>query len=658
MSPDRNGAHMSGESQPDAEPDFLDDDFILEDIAAKNEGLDQLFEMPDIAKAKPAASSEPDSDDMLFTDHSQGVVPTEKFEGGRAFSETERSGWTGDGLDLEAVGVPTEEPDFGAADAEILAGAEASFTEELDSLLQSGDDFALDSDKELEVVDSGDGISEFEQSGPFVIDDGEGAWQEAAPAAAAAELGVPLEPELSAEVDGEAEPGWEPLAPTTVDELSEVDEVARSGDDLVVATADADDADAEDGYREQESTAQGARMRRPALVGVGAAEQEGHDIYPADEGAGVIGARGHHGRVGRARRVGRMLIALAASLMIVSAGAVVVLRPEWVGLQRTPERMQQAQIARPVVAVSVATPSLPKGPSSVPAPTQPEPVPTVVKQPAPTQPEPVPTVVEQPAPTQPEPVPTVVEQPAPTQPEPVPTVVEQPVPTPTDPALLVVVSAPAPDSMGEQWPVPVASGATGSATAAAPDSPARLLRLSEELLMGEREEVPRRGKAADGVMPGSRAFAQLHNGNYFIGSVKSVDAERLTLRVETGEVTLAVAGIARLTELGSADYAELQKVTSGFVRLTNNNRLVGGILSHIADDHVVLEFRSNRVMLPRSAIGQVVQGEDDASVRLDTTLEEDNWLRRLIERQLGSGTGVAPPAKAAPAPTGGARTPR
>ena len=59
---------------------------------------------------------------------------------------------------------------------------------------------------------------------------------------------------------------------------------------------------------------------------------------------------------------------------------------------------------------------------------------------------------------------------------------------------------------------------------------------------------------------------------------------------------------ARLTELGSSDYEQLQKAASGFVRLTNNNRLVGGILSHIADDHIVLEFRSNRVMLPRSAL--------------------------------------------------------
>jgi hypothetical protein len=148
-------------------------------------------------------------------------------------------------------------------------------------------------------------------------------------------------------------------------------------------------------------------------------------------------------------------------------------------------------------------------------------------------------------------------------------------------------------------------------------------------------------KAMDGVMPGSRAFAQLHNGNYFIGKVKQIAAETITLRVETGEVTLATAEIAQLTRLGTTDYDELQKATKGFVRLTNNNRLVGGILSRIADDHIVLEFRSNRVMLPRSAIGEIVSGTSSVSkVRLGTTTEEDSWIRALAERELGTGQGA------------------
>ena len=96
-----------------------------------------------------------------------------------------------------------------------------------------------------------------------------------------------------------------------------------------------------------------------------------------------------------------------------------------------------------------------------------------------------------------------------------------------------------------------------------------------------------------------------------------------------------------MTRLGSTDYDELQKATKGFVRLTNNNRLVGGILSRIADDHIVLEFRSNRVMLPKSAIGEIVQGkEEDGKIRLGTTTEEHSWVRSLAERELGTGQGA------------------
>jgi hypothetical protein len=120
-----------------------------------------------------------------------------------------------------------------------------------------------------------------------------------------------------------------------------------------------------------------------------------------------------------------------------------------------------------------------------------------------------------------------------------------------------------------------------------------------------------------------------------------------------------VEAIARLTELGSVDYEELQRVTSGFVRLRNNNRLVGGILSNIADDHVVLEFRKNRVILPRSLVGEVVQGESESAIRIDTTSEEDDWLRRLAEREVGAGAnGAAPAPVPAPAPAPGDRSPR
>ncbi|MFK7742575.1 MAG: hypothetical protein AB8H80_19850 [Planctomycetota bacterium] len=179
--------------------------------------------------------------------------------------------------------------------------------------------------------------------------------------------------------------------------------------------------------------------------------------------------------------------------------------------------------------------------------------------------------------------------------------------------------------------------------APAAQEPKPLARFGDGLLVGEQGAIDGQVQAMDGVAAGSRAFAQLHNGNYFIGQVKSVAGRTITLRVKEGEVTLHSDDIAQLTQLGSSDYDELQRVTKGFVRLTNNNRLVGGILSKIADDHVVLEFRRNRVMLPKSLVGEIVSGEQDNNkVRLGTTVEEDDWVRDLAERELGTGRGAEP----------------
>ena len=236
-------------------------------------------------------------------------------------------------------------------------------------------------------------------------------------------------------------------------------------------------------------------------------------------------------------------------------------------------------------------------------------------------------------------------------------------PATTTPATNTPVTSNTPD---EAWPVvrttkeaPVVAKAT------------ELARFGDGLLVGDlSKNGGRNTEMIDGVMPGSRAFAQLHNGNYFIGQVKQVAETTITLRVETGEVTLATGDIAQLTRLGSADYEQLQKATKGFVRLTNNNRRIGGILSRIADDHVVLEFRSNRVMLPKSAIGEIVSGDrDESKVRLDTTSEEDSWVRQMVRRQIGTGQGAEteaggsqlqssvpgnarPPSSAKPAPSG------
>lgn len=681
---------MSGASERN-DDDFLDDDFVIEDLAGKNDDLDQLFTAPPAKPARPAGAppaegAEADADDLLFTDHTQGLRPSEEFAGRTPFHEQSASQWTGDGLELEEVGVPPE-PGAAAepADPQLVA-AEERFTEELDTLLRTEEEFAVDSDSELELVDgttAGDGISEIEQSGPFVLDDGEGAWQEdgedaaepqtvgagaddgqEAPFAEAAELDGEALVAQRLDDDATAEPGWEPLPSANVDQLAEVGEVARVDEEPAPVAESA-----------------------PADL----AEVEGHEIYAEEAAAPVL--------IGpRPGKRGGMLRLLVAAVLLLGASAAVVLRPEWLGLRIEPERLPQARIDRPKVEIDRPAPVVPKpqpgevlvqrdpkagaqgaggatdpvavvpvpttnpGEPSAPSPNEPfeatpAPGPTAVPvavpngQPATGQPvavQPAPVDAPMPLPVQPT-VPDVTPDPTPpvaVQPEPSPPtgVGGEPLPVPPSgdpiastgtPGLPVVVSAPSDKPEGEAgWPVAKASPSVPSGTGAP-----RLVRVGDDLMLGEHVTPGARAGVVDGVMPGSRAFAQLHNGNYFIGSVKCVGADTITLKVGEGEVTLRTLEVARLTELGSSDYEQLQKAASGFVRLTNNNRLVGGILSHIADDHIVLEFRSNRVMLPRSAIGQVVQGDGDEGVRLDTTREEESWVKRLAERQLGTGQG-------------------
>ncbi|MFT4840064.1 MAG: hypothetical protein ACI8UD_001184 [Planctomycetota bacterium] len=806
---------MTDSSHSNDDADFLDEDFVIEDLVGKNDDLEDLFDEPAhpehdstdvdeefdaeaVAETAEQPAPEPDEDDMLFSDHTEGSEEPDEFEK-PVFAEDGTNDWDGDNLDLESVGVPgtTIESEEEAADPQ-FEEAEESFAAELDSLLHEEEDFALDSEADLEFVnladEVNDGISEFEQSGPFVLDDGDDLWADelaeassetpgeapgeflveasgddtsidAAPADRAptyeelmqqleavgaqdgfedVELGRTDEPEaeftlanddecdsFDLEVDAtdeegvlpeqsieeegitlvsagdqmvadafgeghtnasdgpisgddevaadaaegefedenletmpllnaaafadgsvEGEAGWEPLPTTSMDELSEVDEVQRTDDEEQYDVS---------GYEEDEPESldeQGNESYSEEYAGAASEtdldDVDGHDIY-AEEGTDKRGVV--LGGPGSRRSTASLLLSVAASLLVLFGAATVVLRPELFGLSVEPERVAKVDVARPKVEVAVVEPPkvalqneiLSEPNTGEPATGNPE---TgnpdasqtnagQLKQPASagdTRPEAVPAV---PTNTGGKPAEISTTQPAEVLASGGNDVTSESTATSNTPTVVQV-----PDTAGSDansWPVAKAPK-NQTATTKKPV----LTRFGDGLLVGGVASGIAEAKAMDGVMPGSRAFAQLHNGNYFIGKVKQIAAETITLRVETGEVTLATAEIAQLTRLGTTDYDELQKATKGFVRLTNNNRLVGGILSRIADDHIVLEFRSNRVMLPRSAIGEIVSGTNSVSkVRLGTTTEEDTWIRTLAERELGTGQG-APVNQATP----------
>jgi hypothetical protein len=599
---------MSGDAKRNDEPDFLDDDFVVEDLAGKNDDLEQLFEDPAAANPRAAqAGAAPDSDDVLFTDHSADVKASEQFAPGSAFAEDGKSTWQGDQLELDS-----DRP--AKSGKQKLAAAEAAFTEELGGMLQNDEDLSLDSEKELELVDqpSADEVKEFEQSGAFVLEEGDGAWREQNAAAAAQQPAVEPEvaegiweavkdPAMAEHADEEAveatqEPGWEQLPEANVDELSEVDGV-------------------------EEAVEQVPTEGELAAV-------EGHDIYGEDAPV-LVGARASR------RRSFVLVAAMAASLALVSGAAVLVMRPEWVGLQLEGERVQQVMVDRPRVEVAVvAPPAVPDAPRVA-----------VADPNAPHDPGTDPQNV-----AAHDPVATAPTDPAHAVTGTDPALADPAATTPdTLHAIPGAVAAVDPASPVASWPAPLPApgpkplAPNGSSRNGKSN---RLVRISDNTMLGTGEaERTARPSVVEGMMPGTRAFAQLYNGNYFIGSVKAANADTVTLRLPEGEVTLTAAEILHITPLGSADYEALQRVTSGFVRLTNNNRLVGNILSQIADDHIVLEFRSNRVMLPKSAIGGVVEGADQP-VRLDVTPQENDWVRNLAERQLGSQA----PGPSAPSP--------
>jgi hypothetical protein len=760
---------MTGDSHSNYDTDFLDEDFVIDDLVSANDELEDLFDEPahpeDDSALEDTKSVEPpapdlDEDDLLFADHTEGTEASEEFKT-PVFVDAGGNDMDGDNLDLDidCASGATIELEAEAADPK-LNEAKECFTDELGSLLNE-EEFAFDSEESLDLAslagEVSDCISDIAQLGPFVLDDGDGLCAgefaeppEPTPDALLAEAsgevaatertptyedlirqqksagteggfqevelgrvdeseadftyasdddcdsfdleldvtddeGVPPVQELeddsletvplrsaAAFADGSehGEAGWEPLPATSMDELSEVDEVQRTDDDT-----DDDDEEQYDvsGYEEDEPELAGEEgfeddesydeSYDSVAGGQDLDDVDGHDIY-AEEGndkRGVV-----LGGPGSGRSTASLLLSVAASLFVLFGATFVILRPGLFGLSVEPERVAKIDIARPKVEVAIVEPAKVALPNEINSETN------LAKTSNPTTVDPATAtpVVESPETGQSEPSSTTGN----TQPETVTDVPGNPGATAVDvlatPAEEVIASSgndvtpvtttgsntpkmvQAPKGVGtaNNWPVPQANKDTVAIT-----TQQDLARFGEDLMVGGVATGIADAKAMDGVMPGSRAFAQLHNGNYFIGRVKQVADEHITLRVETGEVTLATVQIAQLTRLGTTDYDELQKATKGFVRLTNNNRLVGGILSRIADDHIVLEFRSNRVMLPKSAIGEIVSGKDaDGDVLLGTTSEEENWIHTLVERELGAGQG----SRAKPAAPVGSGPPR
>lgn len=450
------------------------------------------------------------------------------------------------------------------------------------------DELAIDSEQELELIDgyaTPDTVSK--KADEVTHPDGEGSDEIALddqPVEMAQQGDDLMEGEVYVLDEGESVEGAEGVVAESVDGEHEGEVVSEEGDVVEEQFAQAEEPmehpdldNVEAPSFEEEFATQSAHVEHT---------EQGQEQMET-ESAEPIAVAVAPARTGR---IFKLFTKVAVAAALVVGGGVVVLHPEWVGLTLEPELVERVQVARPNT-----TPRVPKPVA-----------PVTDAQPA------VPGVET--APVQP----SNVEQP---QPQQAAQVEPQPVVTPVP-----VVPTPVPAQ-------PQAEGNLADQLAANSTLP-RYLPAGESLWIGQYDGGSRGTAEWASVAPGSKAFAQLENGNFFIGSVKAVAADALVLSVKQGEVMLPRAEIRKVTTLDSRDYADLQRATQGFLKLSNDNRLVGEILETVGDDHYVLQMHSDRIVIPRSEVQQVVQRGGNEGLRFGSLGDEEQWLRDVAGRQL------------------------
>lgn len=306
------------------------------------------------------------------------------------------------------------------------------------------------------------------------------------------------------------------------------------------------------------------------------------------------------------------LAAGAAAAVVLGVGSTIAfVRPEWMGMKVQPVLVARTEIARPQVKLELPPPVVEFAGTESAVDPEPEPAPN---------PEAVAHVAPDPeGEPEPGPGPSMIRGEAPH------------VAIPLDPN----------ETSGGARPG--LSPTPGSPSAADPDLqvPADLgglLAAGDDLLIGPYQgapELPERSipAVAKDVVAGSQAFAQLRNGNFFVGTIKTMDAVHVTMRLDQGEVTLPFSDVSVLTALSSEEYRNLQKARSGFVRLRNDNRIVGNVLDPENGKEIIVIGRKQRVTIPRSIIEEI-GSRAPGGVRTGGDPDEDAWIRSLVERRL------------------------
>lgn len=609
---------MSGETN--RAEDF--DDFILDDEPAML-GLGGMFAQQPGDAAFPVQESGENA--VLF--EAAGANPDHGAFGDlREFSEGDMTSWEGHTLQPEEIGIPVESDGFDPLTAHVE-----------DLIQDSGDLQLVDEESQLAAPTPEDDLFAEPLEQDAVAADDQATAHPCTVLVDGHFPGALQQGDGWESIELGGSPGEEQETPAWVGE--EPHEVAADGSENEAYAAQESQAWEAEAAPEQAWDDGAVACEDAVEEPVEAVEEEPVEVpveaEPEPEFAGALdGVDADHGPeaapvLPMRRRWGGMQTAAAAALLLFGAGTAIAVDPSLFGMESivgpglfAPEQDDDLAVVTPRPATKpLPRPVAAPGPVAQP-PREATPTPADPVAIAPVAPKVAPAVSE-PTLQRPEPVAvvepvTAIRQPA-VQVEPVPAIEPVASVEPTPSVVPPVAMADAPEA----------------ATQAYDEVVQRTIRVSDSLQVGGF--VPQDAGTATTVAdltPGASALAHLHNGNYFIGTVKAVDAAMVTLKLEKGEVTIASGQIRKVSKLGSTEFLELQRSVTGFVRLSNNNRLVGSILSSVADDNIVLEMKSDRIILPKSAIDEIVKQPEQGEVRFDLGESEEKWLQDLAERQL------------------------
>ncbi len=598
----------SGEGSDDAVHHFVLDDDVTGGAPDPSAPFDQFGGLEDGLPEAPAPDPEHAEDVLFHTDPGTG-----RQAQGSTFTEGPTD-WGGEALSAEDIGIPTDV----VSPAGPLSGPAPDAASESESPIQPPEE------EDIPVLDE---VHEVDLDLADDVDFGgeEQSWDS---------------PGATLDTLGEEEPGFQQLE-LGADINVPVDEPVYE-----------EEAYAEEEVEEEYDPIYGAEA-------MAAADEAGHDDEQAFESEAeadyteydesYVEAGDQWGSTDKPRRrVPLRMFAGLAAVIVVGLGTAAVLKPEWLGMKIGPVLIDRTTVARPDLDLELSPPEalvgeagpgvrpvIPVPDTTVPDTTVPDTTPPDTTTPDTTPPDTTTPDTTNPDTTTPDVAQTTPDTtpPGTTTPDTTTPDVAQATPeTGTEEPPTVEMT---PSFNAEDDPDVVYINTNQKPKAA--EKKKEEVEVGDDMLVGERSGVEttemQPHPMSAGLATGDQAFAQMNNGNFFVGNVKTITAGLITLRVDRGEVTLDFNDLRVLGTASSPEFAAIQNSRPGFVRLANQNRLIGNIMKSGENGRVSLNIDAQQILIPAEEIEEVGRGTE-AGVRITAEEEDDAWIQQLIEQRI------------------------